>query len=156
MVVSDEATVPVVGTVQRLGLVALSDEVGTRHSGSEAIVALPSQSRGSDAAPRYRISATVLGAVDVLGQSHVVNEVCELHASVMGQRMLIRLRGRAESWAAGDRVVVEGDLSVVAAYEYESFDLPDVRGDWRVLSVEIRGHDAYDVDLESAQTGTEK
>jgi len=53
------------------------------------------------------------------------------------QAFLARTAGPASGVAAGSRVTAQCTLSVVADYEWDAFDLPDLRADWHVRRLAI-------------------
>lgn len=48
----------------------------------------------------------------------------------------------------GDRITLRGTLSCVRSYEFEAFDLPDVRQQWRVTSLLSHDQDGYLIEAE--------
>ena len=59
----------------------------------------------------------------------------ELVITTGEDRFQVQLDGRAQDVRPGSRVTVTGELVLVGAYEWESFDLPDTRDDWVVRRV---------------------
>jgi hypothetical protein len=48
----------------------------------------------------------------------------------------------------GDRMTLRGSLSCVRSYEFEAFDLPDIRQPWRVIALLSRDRDGYLIEAE--------
>lgn len=48
----------------------------------------------------------------------------------------------------GDRITVRGTLSCVRSYEFEAFDLPDIRQRWRVTALLSQDRDGYLIEAE--------
>lgn len=83
-------------------------------------------------------------------QIHLTETLLELD----GYAILTQSPGTARTPlpAIGSRVEGSGYLSGIAPYEYEDFELPDVRMDWRVLAVRWDSvGDGVLVDLEPVQ-----
>lgn len=76
----------------------------------------------------------------------------EFPLDVEGYRLLVSADPSLPAVRPGNRVYVRCTLMVIADYQWESFDLPDVRRDWRVSAVLPRsapagGVDGYPLDL---------
>lgn len=48
----------------------------------------------------------------------------------------------------GERITLHGTLSCVRSYEFEAFDLPDVRQPWRVTALLSQDRDGYLIEAE--------
>ena len=48
----------------------------------------------------------------------------------------------------GDRMTLRGSLSCVRSYEFEAFDLPDIRQPWRVTALLSQDSDGYLIEAE--------
>jgi hypothetical protein len=62
-----------------------------------------------------------------------------------------RAAGPASEVPAGSRVTAQCMLSVVADYEWDAFDLPDLRRDWHVLRLKIEDTQIDDAPVNSGQ-----
>lgn len=69
----------------------------------------------------------------------------EFVISTGDQAFLARTEGSAAGVAAGSRVTAQCTLSVVADYEWDAFDLPDLRADWYVRRLKIEHRQVDDV-----------
>jgi hypothetical protein len=72
----------------------------------------------------------------------------EFVLTVSGFRFQVRFDGSARDVLAASRVVVRGQLSLVADYEWEAFQLADSRADWRVRDVVALDTGGVMVDLD--------
>ena len=50
----------------------------------------------------------------------------------------------------GDRLTLRGSLSYVRSYEFEDFDLPDIRQPWRVTALLLQDRDGYLIEADPA------
>jgi hypothetical protein len=94
-------------------------------------------SDAADAFPVYRITGSILSAHDFQadmggGPRHAGTDVL---LAVGGERVLAQIPGSASALELGDRVTVRGEVSVVADYEWDAFELPDTRRQWSVEDV---------------------
>lgn len=49
----------------------------------------------------------------------------------------------------GDRLTLRGSLSCIRSYEFEDFDLPDIRQPWRVTALLSHDRDGYLIEAEA-------
>jgi hypothetical protein len=66
------------------------------------------------------------------GPRHAGTDVVLL---VDGEQLLAHVRGPASTVMMGARVSVRGEVSVVAAYEWDAFDVADTRRPWSIQDV---------------------
>jgi len=138
MLADQEPPLPTVGSVLR--------SVGVRVSGIVAVAqpdapdAITEIGTTLDASPQfveYMLSGAAGPARDV--KIHAGRRGrqsgAELVLTVGELRFQVRFDGSARDVPAGSRVVVRGQLSLVADYEWEAFQLGDSRADWQVRDV---------------------
>jgi hypothetical protein len=88
---------------------------------------------------RYELTGVAGPAQDVYAgdgpaQRHIGSEFV---ITADDQAFIGRTAGPASGVAAGSRVTAQCTLGVVADYEWDAFDLPDLRSDWYVRGLKI-------------------
>lgn len=58
-------------------------------------------------------------------------------------RALTQDRAKGPIPEVGDKLALRGTLSCVRSYEFEAFDLPDIRQSWRVTAILSQGPGGY-------------
>ena len=133
ILVDGDVPKPVEGSVMR--------EVGLRLSG---VTWLSTDDSGikelatSDRARReYQITGVIEQSRDFETDdgSGVQHAGCEILVVVERQRVLITTSGWARDFPPSAHITAIGRWSVVAPYEWDDFQLPDVRTDWLVRSI---------------------
>jgi hypothetical protein len=94
-----------------------------------------SRRRTGSGSYRYELTGLAGHAADV--RSERGHAGSEFVITTGDQAFLARTAGPASEVAAGSRVTAQCTLSVVADYEWDAFDLPDLRTDWHVRRLKL-------------------
>jgi hypothetical protein len=144
---------PIEGSVMR--------EVGLRLSGvawlSTDDFGVKELATSHQARREYSITGVIEQSRDVQTDdgSSVQDAGCEILVDVGKQRVLIATAGWARDFPPAAHITASGRWSVVAPYEWDDFQLPDVRSDWLVRSVASAGCGDLMLDLVTLPSSAE-
>jgi hypothetical protein len=112
----------------------------------------------SDPARReYRITGVVEQSRDFQTDDGSGNQHagCEILVVVEEQRVLVTTSGWARDFPPSAHITASGRWRVVAPYEWDDFELPDVRSDWLVRSIASAGRGDSMLDLVTLPSSAE-
>lgn len=137
-VADGQVSAPAVGDVMaHVGVRAACFDVRSTDEARAEPCLLPKE--GGQRENAHRLPGVVAGTprevvVDAPGGGRKTVAV-EFPFDLGGFRVLVTAPTSAQDVRPGDRLAVSCTLCVIAEYEWEAFNLPDVRRDWRVISV---------------------
>ena len=156
MLADQEPPRPSVGSVLRSAGVSVRGTVAVAEPDApDSIAEIGATLDASPQFVEYMLTGTTAPArdVDIHTGRHRRHSGAEFVLTVSGLRFQVRFDGSARDVPARSRVVVRGQLSLVADYEWEAFQLADSRADWRVRHVVALDTGGVMVDLDHEVDG---
>ena len=156
MLADQEPPLPSVGSVLRSAGVSVRGTVAVAEPDAPDSIAEIGTTLG--ASPQFVVyvltgAAALVRDVDSDAGRQRRHSGAEFVLTVSGLRFQVRFDGSARDVLAGSRVVVRGQLSLVADYEWEAFQLAESRADWRVRDVVALDTGDVMVDLDHEVAG---
>jgi hypothetical protein len=154
MIADNEPPLPSTGSVLRSMGVRVSGTLSAAEAG--AVDAVDEVSTTVESVPwlvEYVFTGTAGQARDVDihgGGGGGQHSGAEFVLAIDGHRFQVRFDSWGRDLHAGSRVAVRGQLSLVADYEWDAFQLIDSRADWRVRDVVVLDAGCAMLDLDYA------